>query len=219
MFVLNSHNSIANEWIASMRNVQTQQNRANFRKNMQKIGEVLAYEVSKDFTYHNKTIQTPLATMEVPLPEDKIVLATILRAGLPFYQGFLNVFENAESAFLGAYRGEHQADDSFEIQLHYSVAPDLTGKTLILIDPMLATGKSLLIALKKLLKNGEPKRIHIASIIASEAGRKHLGEGITEFYYGDFEFWFGALDPELNHKSYIVPGLGDAGDLAFGVKL
>jgi uracil phosphoribosyltransferase len=219
MFVLTSQNSIANEWIASMRNVQTQQNRANFRKNMMRVGEVLAYEISKSLVYHRKTIQTPLATTEVLIPDDKIVLATILRAGLPFYQGFLNVFENAESAFLGAYRGEHQADDSFEIQLHYSVTPELTDKTLIIIDPMLATGKSLLIALKKLLKNGEPKKIHVASIIASQAGREHLAQGMTDFYFGDFEFWFGALDPELNHKSYIVPGLGDAGDLAFGVKL
>jgi uracil phosphoribosyltransferase len=219
MFVLTSQNSIANEWIASMRNVQTQQNRVNFRKNMIRVGEVLAYEISKRLTYHPKTIQTPLATTEVQLPDDKIVLATILRAGLPFYQGFLNVFENAESAFLGAYRGEHQADDSFEIQLHYSVTPDLTNKTLIIIDPMLATGKSLLIALKKLLKNGEPKQIHVASIIASQAGSDHLSQGMMDFYFGDYEFWFGALDPELNHKSYIVPGLGDAGDLAFGVKL
>ncbi|MDX1904881.1 MAG: uracil phosphoribosyltransferase [Thermonemataceae bacterium] len=215
MFVLSSQNSIANEWIAALRNVQTQQHKAQFRKNMMRIGEILAYEISKTLHYTPKNIQTPLGIAKTELSDDKIVLATILRAGLPFYQGFLEVFENAENAFLGAYRGEHQADESFEIQLHYSVAPDLSDKTLILIDPMLATGKSLLIALKKLLKNGMPKHIHVASIIASQAGVKHLTENAPT----EVSLWLGSVDEELNHKSYIVPGLGDAGDLAFGIKI
>lgn len=215
MFVLTQQNSIANHWLADLRNIQTQKNRATFRQNMCRIGEILAYEISKTFSYHKKEVQTPLATAQVQISDEKIVLATILRAGLPFYQGFLNVFENAESAFVGAYRGEHQKDESFEIQLHYSVAPDLNDKILILTDPMLATGKSLNIALKKLLKNGKPKHIHIASIIGSKAGVAYLQENISD----NFSLWLGDLDNELNPKSYIVPGLGDAGDLAFGIKL
>lgn len=215
MFVLTKHCSIANHWLADLRNVQMHHNRAVFRQNMMRIGEVLAYEISKTFNYHSKEVQTPLATAQVELSKEKIVLATVLRAGLPLFQGFLNVFEQAESAFLGAYRGEHQADESFEIQLHYAVSPDLEGKTLILIDPMLATGKSLLIALKKLLKNGNPKHIHIAAIIASKQGISYLQENISQ----DFSLWLGDVDETLNHKSYIVPGLGDAGDLAFGMKL
>lgn len=215
MFVLTKQNSIANHWLADLRNIHTHQNRAVFRQNMMRIGEVLAYEISKSFVYQKKEVQTPLATAQVQVSDEKVVLATVLRAGLPFYQGFLNVFEQAESAFLGAYRGEHQADESFEIQLHYAVSPNLEGKTLILIDPMLATGKSLLIALKKLLKNGNPKHIHIAAIIASRQGISHLQENITR----DFSLWLGDVDETLNHKSYIVPGLGDAGDLAFGMKL
>lgn len=215
MFVLTSQNSVANHWLADLRNVHTNQNRANFRQNMIRIGEVLAYEISKTFVYHKKEIQSPLATAQVQVSDEKVVLAVILRAGLPFYQGFLNVFETAESAFLGAYRGEHQADESFEIQLHYAVSPDLEGKTLVLIDPMLATGKSLLIALRKLLKNGTPHHIHIAAIIASKPGIAHLQEAISQ----DFSLWVGDVDESLNHKSYIVPGLGDAGDLAFGMKV
>lgn len=215
MFVLTSQNSIANHWLADLRNLQKHHNRADFRQNMMRIGEVLAYEISKTFVYHKQEVQTPLATANVQISDEKVVLATILRAGLPFYQGFLNVFERAESAFLGAYRGEHQADESFEIQLHYAVSPNLEDKILILIDPMLATGKSLLIALKKLLKNGTPKHIHISSIIASKQGISHLQENISQ----DFSLWVGDVDESLNHKSYIVPGLGDAGDLAFGQKL
>ena len=215
MFVLTSQNSIANHWLADLRNIQKQQNRADFRQNMMRVGEVLAYEISKTFSYQKKQVQTPLATKTVQISEEKIVLATILRAGLPFYQGFLNVFEQAESAFLGAYRGEYQTDESFEIQLHYAVAPSVEEKTLILTDPMLATGKSLLIALKKLLKNGTPKHIHIATIIASQQGIAYLQEHISQ----DFSLWIGDVDDTLNYKSYIVPGLGDAGDLAFGMKL
>ena len=215
MFVLTKQNSIANHWLADLRNIHTHQNRAVFRQNMMRIGEVLAYELSKTFAYQKKEVQTPLATAKVELSNENIVLATVLRAGLPFYQGFLNVFEQAESAFLGAYRGEHQVDESFEIQLHYVVSPNLENKTLVLIDPMLATGKSLLIALKKLLKNGNPKHIHIAAIIASRQGISRLQENIAQ----DFSLWLGDVDETLNHKSYIVPGLGDAGDLAFGMKL
>lgn len=215
MFVLTQQNSIANHWLADLRNVQTQKNRALFRQNMCRIGEILAYEISKTFEYHKKEVQTPLATTKVQVSDEKVVLATILRAGLPFFQGFLNIFENAESAFIGAYRGEYQEDDSFEIQLHYTVAPELTDKILILTDPMLATGKSITIALRKLLKNGSPKHIHIAAIIGSKIGVDYLQEHISD----DFSLWLGDLDSELNHKSYIVPGLGDAGDLAFGTKL
>lgn len=214
MFVLTAQNSVASHWLADLRNVQNHSNRAAFRQNMTRIGEILAYEISKTFSYHKKEVQTPLATAQVQVSDEKVVLATILRAGLPFYQGFLNIFEHAESAFLGAYRSEYQADDSFEIQLHYAVSPKLENKTLILIDPMLATGKSLSIALKKLLKNGTPKHIHIAAIIASKAGTAYLQEHIAQ----DFSLWVGDVDESLNHKSYIVPGLGDAGDLAFGTK-
>jgi uracil phosphoribosyltransferase len=215
MFVLTSQNSVANHWLADLRNIQTHQNRADFRQNMMRVGEVLAYEISKTFVYQKREVQTPLATAQVQISDEKVVLATVLRAGLPFYQGFLNVFERAESAFLGAYRGEHQADESFEIQLHYAVSPNLEDKTLILIDPMLATGKSLLIALKKLMKNGTPRHIHIVAIIASKPGIAYLQENIQQ----DFSLWVGDVDENLNHKSYIVPGLGDAGDLAFGMKV
>ncbi|WP_020533677.1 uracil phosphoribosyltransferase [Flexithrix dorotheae] len=213
MFILTKENSIANHIIAELRDVKIQKDSYKFRKNLERLGWFLGYEISKTLQYQPHEVQTPLGTSQTSLIKDEVVLATILRAGLPFYQGFVNIFEQAESAFIGAYRQENNSDIEISVNLEYLASPNLDGKVLILIDPMLATGKSLVLAINNLLKNGKPKQIHVVTAIASEPGVKYLTENI------ECELWIGALDSILNAKSYIVPGLGDAGDLSFGEKL
>jgi uracil phosphoribosyltransferase len=214
MFILTNTNSIANHFIAEMRDVDIQKDAMRFRKNMERLGEILAYEVSKILTYQNSTVQSPLAEASTHLLSEQPVLVTILRASLPFHQGFLNVFDRAENAFIGAYRGKHRPDETFDIQMDYIASPDLSNKTIILIDPMLATGKSLVKSYQTLLTYGKPSRTIIVAAIAAPEGIQFLQESIP-----DADFFIGAVDEKLNHKFYIVPGLGDAGDLSYGEKL
>lgn len=214
MFILTNTNSIANHFIAEMRDVNVQQDAMRFRKNMERLGEILAYEVSKTLTYQPSTVQSPLAEATTHLLIEQPVLVAILRASLPFHQGFLNVFDRAENAFIGAYRGKHRPDETFDIQMDYLASPDLSHKTIILIDPMLATGKSLVKSYEALLTYGKPARTIIVAAIAAPEGVQFLQAKIPEA-----DFFMGTIDEKLNHKFYIIPGLGDAGDLAYGGKL
>ena len=212
-FVFTDHPSIANKYIADLRDVTIQTNRARFRSNLKRLGELFAYEISKTLDYRKVEIETPLGIAETSVPADELVLATILRAGLPLYEGLLEVFDEADSAFASAYRRHHK-DGTFEINMPYLTCPNLDGKVLILADPMLATGASLDVCLKSILAFGKPKRIHIVTAIASKAG-----VGFIRRLHPKVFVWAGAIDEELTAKSYIVPGLGDAGDLAYGPKL
>ncbi len=214
MFTLSKKNSLANHFLAELRDVKIQKDSLRFRRNLERIGEIMAYEISSDLSFESERVITPLGSKNIPLIEDKIVLATILRAGLPFHQGFLNYFDNAENAFIGAYRGRHKDDHSFEIVQQYMGSPSLDGKTLILIDPMLATGKSIVSVYKALLDYGHPSKCYIASVIASQAGVDYIQNELP-----DAMVYVGDVDEELNNQFYIVPGLGDAGDLAFGQKI
>lgn len=213
--ILDRENTLLNRFIAELRDVTIQKDSMRFRRNLERVAEIMAYEISKTLGYSLKTVETPLGEAEVMLFDDNIVLATILRAGLPFHQGFLNYFDNAHNAFVSAYR-KHHKDGSFTVKVEYISAGDLEGKTLILVDPMLATGTSFVLAYKALVdKGGEPEKLHIAAAIGSEEGveyvKKHLPSRAA--------IWCGSVDEELTVQSYIVPGLGDAGDLAYGEKL
>lgn len=210
---LAENNSVANRFIAELRNVELQKDRLRFRRNLERIGEVLAYEISKTLDYEPAEVETPLGVAAHTLPADRLVLATILRAGLPLHQGMLNFFDQADNAFVSAYRRHHK-DGSFDIQLEYVSCGDLNDAVLVLADPMLATGASVDLALKHLLRHGTPKTIHIVSVIASTAGVEAV-----QRQYPKAHLWLGAIDEELTAKAYIVPGLGDAGDLAYGEKV
>jgi uracil phosphoribosyltransferase len=214
MFILHQIPSVANHFLADLRDVHVQKDSMRFRKNLERIGEILAYEISKEAEFVNRSIVTPLATAETKLMKEQPVLVCILRAGLPFYQGFLNFFDEAENAFIGAYRGKADDKHDFEIEMHYATSPKIEGKTVILIDPMLATGKSLVKTYQALLKVGKPAHLHVACVIGSQAGVDYIKKELPPH-----QLWLGALDKDLNEKFYIVPGLGDAGDLAFGAKL
>jgi uracil phosphoribosyltransferase len=214
MFILTENNNIAHHFIAELRDVTIQHDSMRFRRNLERLGELMAYEISKTMRYRPRVVETPLGFAHMQELEEQPVLVPILRAGLPLYQGFLNLFDCAPSAFIGAFRGQHAADFTFEIEMRYIAAPDLSGRELILIDPMLATGKSVLIAIEALMQYGKPDKIHIVSAIASREGAAHVRQRLPEA-----RLWTGALDEELNDKFYIVPGLGDAGDLAFGDKI
>jgi uracil phosphoribosyltransferase len=213
MFILSQQASIANQFLAEMRDQHVQKDRMRFRKNLERLGEILAYEVSKTLSYREKEIQTPLERTEIKLPADQVVLVAVLRAALPFYQGFLNFFDQAESGFIGAFREESGIE--LRVNLGYHASPNLDNKVLILVDPMLATGQSCVESLQTLLKHGTPKAIHLVAAFAAPEGVEHLKKYITVPY----SLWLGTLDEKLNSSSYIVPGLGDAGDLAFGEKI
>lgn len=208
-------NSLLNQFIGELRDVNIQHDSMRFRRNLERIGEIFAYEISKTFAYNSKDITTSLGIANMQLMEQQPILATILRAGLPVHQGLLNYFDHAENAFIAAYR-KHHKDNSFEIQLHYMTAPNLDDRILILSDPMLASGKSMLLAYQELLNNGTPSHTHFISIIASSQGVEYLQKNLRT---KNSTIWVGAIDEELTAQSYIVPGLGDAGDLAFGMKL
>lgn len=212
LFNLSEQQSVANRFIAELRNVDIQKDRMRFRRNLERIGEVLAYEVSKTLAYQPVIVETPLGSAMPLLPSERIVLATILRAGLPLHQGMLNYFDQADNAFISAYRREHK-DGSFTIQLDYITTPDIQDSVLILADPMLATGASVNIALKEMMRFGTPSVLHVVTVIASVAGVEAVRK-----QHPNAHIWAGAIDDELTAKSYIVPGLGDAGDLAFGEK-
>lgn len=210
-----NENSILNQFIAEIRDVEIQKDSMRFRRNIERIGEVLSYELSKVLDYQNKTIKTSFGTKEMSLAADDLVLCSVLRAGLPLHQGMLNYFDGAENAFISAYRHHRGDEDAFEVIIKYFAAPSLVGKTLVLTDPMLATGKTLENVLKALKDHGKPKQIHILSVIGSESGVEHIQNVFPE----NTHLWIAAIDQELNSRGYILPGIGDAGDLAFGVKL
>ena len=210
---LSEEQSIANQFVAELRNVEVQKDAMRFRRNMERLGEIFAYEISKQLQYAETTVETPLGQANCQLPANDVVLATILRAGLPLHQGLLNYFDRAGNAFISAYR-KHHRDGSFEIKLEYISCPKLDDKVLIIADPMLATGASMVLALQELLEYGEPSAIHVVTAIASAAGLDYIKRNFPTAHY-----WVGAVDEELTAKSYIVPGLGDAGDLSYGPKL
>lgn len=210
--LLSKENTIADRFISEIRSEIIQTDPARFRKNLNRLGQIMAYEISKTFEYKTQEVSTPLGIAEEPCIEDNIVLGTILRAGLPFHQGFLEYFDNAENAFISAYRSHHK-DGSFEIKMEYITCPDLTGKVVILADPMLASGASIEATLEAIKEYGKPSSIHVATIIASSDGLKNVRR-----LYPEVNFWTFREDEELTAKSYIVPGLGDAGDLAYGSK-
>ena len=209
------HNTVINNYLAELRDIDVQKNRAWFRQNLRRIGHAMAFEVSKTLDYSKKMVQTPLAKAEVNTTDDRIVIGTVLRAGLALHEGFLDVFSDADSAFVSAYRKEGRKDD-IEICVEYIASPNLDGSTFMLVDPMLATGGSFNLAYHYYLNNGIPKQLHICAVIGCEEGVQRLKE---LFPSDDVTLWIAAIDPILNEQAYIVPGLGDAGDLCYGDKL
>lgn len=210
-------NSVMNQYLAEIRDKDYQQNRLVFRNNIRRIGEMMAYEMSKTFDYKMKTVHTPLADAEVSVPTDDVVVATIFRAGLPFHNGFLDVFDHAGNAFVSAYR-KYTNEEHTEVDIHieYLATPDLTGKTLIIADPMLATGGSMELGYKAFLTKGAPKHVNVACVIATPEGVEHVKKTFPD---AETTIWCAAIDPGMNEHKYIVPGFGDAGDLCFGEKL
>jgi len=211
--VLNRQNSVANQFLLELRDKSIQQNRARFRNNIERLGELMAYEISRKFQYSQVKVQTPLGTSAVNISTDNPVLITVLRAGLPYFIGFQHIFGDADCGFIGAYRKESDAD--LTINLDYLATPSLEGRTLIIIDPMLATGQSVIKSVNALLKHGTPKHVHIAALVAAPEGVELLEKKLSISH----DVWTWALDEKLNDLFYIVPGLGDAGDLSFGEKL
>lgn len=210
----NKSNTILNKFVSELRDVEVHGDQMRFRRNLERIGEIMAYEISKRLKYSTEEVQTPLGIARVNIPEEDIVLATVLRAGLPLHQGFHNYFDHCENAFVSAYR-KYLDEENFDIHIEYLASPKIDGKTLILVDPMLATGSSLYLAYRALLSKGTPARIHLACTIAAQQGVDY----VTKVFPQDITtLWCAAIDPELNSHSYIIPGLGDAGDLCFGEK-
>jgi len=212
--ILSNTNSIINHFIAELRDAEIQKDSLRFRRNLERLGTLFAYEVSKELKYENREVVTSLGIANVPVLAEYPVLATILRAGLPFHQGFLNIFDKSENAFISVYRKMHK-DHSFTMQLEYASIPDIEGKVLILCDTMIATGSSVAMSYKNLLTYGKPSQSHIVSVLASLEGLDYLKKHLPQ---QDMTIWLGALDDELTAQSFVVPGLGDAGDLAYGRK-
>lgn len=212
---LGNSNSVLNRFVSELRDVNIQKDSLRFRRNIERIGEIMAYEISKTFNYTEHPVQSPLGIAPMSLPTDNVVIGTILRAGLPFHQGFLSYLDNAENAFISAYR-KYKDRLQFDIHIEYIASPILTGKTLIIADPMLATGSSMELAYEALLTKGQPAELHIASIIASKQALDYLYQKMPKNL--PIHIWVAALDNELDEHAYIVPGLGDAGDLAYGEK-
>ncbi len=206
--------TVFSQFMSEIRDVDIQKDSLRFRRNLERVGEIFAYEISKTLGFETRAVTTPLGVADCQVIAVQPVLATILRAGLPLHQGLLNYFDKAENCFISAYRLHHDDDDAFDVEVEYLASPDLNGKTVILCDPMLATGASMVLAYKALLERGTPGRVHVVTVIASEQGvrfvERHLPTETT--------IWAGAVDSELTPRSYIVPGLGDAGDLAYGSK-
>ncbi|MXV14438.1 uracil phosphoribosyltransferase [Hufsiella ginkgonis] len=213
MFVLSDTPTVGNHFLAELRDAGIQQDTMRFRRNMERLGEIFAYEISKSMQYVETDFETPLGTATVPVLEEQPVLATILRAGLPLHQGLLNFFDKADSAFISAYRKVNKGG-GFSIQSDYAATPDLDGKILVISDPMLATGMSMVLCCKELLGQYTIKAVHIVAVIASAEGINYVKANLPKAH-----LWIGAIDEEMTTKAYIVPGLGDAGDLAFGVKI
>ncbi|MFN8273775.1 MAG: uracil phosphoribosyltransferase [Flavobacteriaceae bacterium] len=212
---LSDDNSVLNHFLGQIRNVNVQHDSMRFRRNIERIGEVMAYELSKDLRYRDIEIQTPLGIKKTTEIDNRLVLCSILRAGLPLHLGFLNFFDAAENGFVSAYRHHANNDDAFDIKVEYQAVPNLQDKTLLLIDPMLATGQSIVAVYNQLMTKGIPAEVHMAVIIAAPEGVAHLEKHLPD----NCHLWVATLDEKLNEKNYIVPGLGDAGDLAYGNKL
>jgi uracil phosphoribosyltransferase len=214
LHVLGERDSLFNQFISEIRDVGVQKDSLRFRRNIERIGEIFAYEISRFLPYTDRDIQTPLGVSKCRVLAEQPVLATILRAGLPLHQGLLNYFDQAENSFISAYRKHEGSEESFEVEIEYLSSPPLQGKTVILCDPMLASGSSMVLAHKAMMARGEPAQLHIVIVIASNEGlefaKKNLPAGT--------QFWVGAVDDEMTSHKYIVPGLGDAGDLAYGAK-
>lgn len=211
--LLSEKNSIINQFISELRNVNIQNDRMRFRRNLERIGEIAAIEISKTLPYKSVEVTTPLGIAHMELPAEIPVVGTILRAGLPLHQGLLNYFDHADNAFISAYR-KHHKDGTFDIRLEYVGSPGLTGRILILADPMLATGSSIVTTYKALLERGKPRHTHIVAALGSSQGLEYVKRHMPE----SVNIWIGAIDEELTAQAYIVPGLGDAGDLAYGEK-
>ena len=213
---LSEQNSVVNQYMAQLRDKKYQQNRLLFRNNIMRIGEMMAYEISKTLIYKPKTVTTPLGTIDIPLSKDDLLIATVLRAGLPLHEGFLRVFDRAQNAFVSAYRMYTNREHT-EVGIHteYMASPSAKGKTLLIVDPMLATGGSMAAAYEALLKTGKPSRVHIACVIGTPEGVEVLRQTVSD----DTTLWCAAIDPGMNEHKYIVPGFGDAGDLCYGEKL
>ncbi|OAB31515.1 uracil phosphoribosyltransferase [Flavobacterium fryxellicola] len=212
---LSEGNSVLNHFLGQIRNITIHKDSMRFRRNIERIGEIMAYELSKQLHYKTIEIQTPLGIKQTTEIKDQLVLCSVLRAGLPLHLGFLNYFDNAENGFVSAFRHHPNQDDYFDILVQYQAIADINGKNLLLVDPMLATGQSIVAVYNKLMENGTPKEIHIAVVIAAPEGIAYLEEHLPEHCH----LWVASLDEKLNEHRYIVPGLGDAGDLAYGNKL
>jgi uracil phosphoribosyltransferase len=212
--VLSAGNSILNQFLSELRDAEIQKDSMRFRRNLERLGEIFAYEISKTLTYEIKDVVTPLGIANVPVLVEYPVLGAILRAGLPFHQGFLNFFDNSENAFVSAFRRHHK-DGSFSINIEYVSVTEIENKVVILCDPMLASGSSMVLAYKELVSRGKPRHTHIVSAVASVEGLEYVKKNISK---NDITVWVGAVDDEMTAQSYIVPGLGDAGDLAYGKK-
>ncbi|PZX95274.1 uracil phosphoribosyltransferase [Flavobacterium aquariorum] len=212
---LSEKNSVLNHFLSQIRNIEVQKDSMRFRRNIERIGEIMAYEMSQSFHYRDIEITTPLGVKKTTEIADQLVVCSILRAGLTLHQGFLNYFDNAENGFISAYRHHPNHDDFFDILVEYQAIADINGKNVLLVDPMLATGQSIVAVFNKLMERGTPKEIHIAVIIAVPEGISYLKQNLPDTCH----LWIASLDEKLNDKSYIVPGLGDAGDLAYGDKL
>ena len=212
--ILNKKDSLLNNFISEIRDKLVQKDSMRFRRNINRIGEIFAYEISKELKYEQKKVNTPLGISKERIIKESPILATILRAGLPFHQGFLNYFDKSSNIFISAYR-KLKNDEDFDIKIEYFSSPSINNKTIIICDPMLASGKSMDLSIKKILNRGVPKHIHICSIIASSFAIEYLSKNFID---KEITLWIGAEDLKINNKSYIIPGLGDAGDLSFGKK-
>ena len=212
---LSENNSVLNHFLAQIRNVDVQKDSMRFRRNIERIGEIMSYELSKDLEYNSITITTPLGTKDTTEIANQLVLCSILRAGLPLHQGFLNYFDQAENGFISAYRTHATPEKESEIFVEYQAIPAIDGKILLLVDPMLATGQSMVAVFNKLLERGTPKEIHLAVVVSAPQGIEYLKQHIPE----NCHLWIASMDEGLDSKNYILPGLGDAGDLCYGSKL
>lgn len=214
IYNFDEHPSLVSQYMAELRDVTVQKDMLRFRRNLERIGEIMAYEISKTIKYRKAEIPTPLAPAQCDIIDEKIVLATIFRAGIPFHKGFLDYFDHAQNAFVSAYR-KYKEKENFDVFIEYIASPSIEGKTLIIADPMLATGASMELSYRALLTKGNPAHIHVASVIASKVAVDYIKK---TFPADRTTIWVGAIDDEINSHSYIVPGLGDAGDLAYGIK-
>jgi uracil phosphoribosyltransferase len=213
VYNFSQYSSLYNKFLSELRDENIQKDSMRFRKNLERLGEISAYEISKTLQGYTQVTKTPLGTSKTSVPSEKLVLATVLRAGLPLHNGLLKYYDNAENCFISAYR-KHTSKEEFEVEIQYMASPNLTDKIVLLSDPMLATGRSMVLAYKALLKKGTPSKIHIVCVIGSEQGVEYISKNLPE----DTTLWIGGIDSKMTSESYIVPGLGDAGDLAFGKK-